>query len=340
MNTSGSGYTLVSADTDEGEAAYGTTVTPGVKAYTGFTSPALQNLQIKAETVYPPVQNMIDYNYTRNQYTLTINANGGTYGVETTQSMYYGSTKTLNVPVKTGYNFANWSATSGTVNGNDFTIGSENATITANYTPKTFSVTFNPNGGTTTTGSKTVTYDSTYGTLPTPTYVGYEFLGWFTATSGGTQVTSSTKVSLSGNQTLFAHWKKKDPAKETLATLNITSNGVKSGFDVAATTAEGVFEMEDDYGTSYYYRGAVTNNYVKFAGFYWRIIRVNGDGSLRIIYDGIQAYSNGSSNIGRLAKVNQVYNSNNNDAKYVGWMYGPAGTTASTSKAQDRKSVV
>ena len=55
-------------------------------------------------------------------------------------------------------------------------------------------------------------------------------------------------------------------------------NGVKSGFDDPATTDEGVFEMEDDYGTSYYYRGAVENNYVKFAGFYWRIIRVNGDG--------------------------------------------------------------
>ena len=339
MNVSGSGYTLVSADTDEGEAAYGTTVTPGVKTYTGFTSPALQNLQIKAETVYPPVQNKIVYNYARNQYTLTINANGGTYGGETTQSMYYGSTKTLNVPVKTGYNFANWSATSGTVNGNNFTIGNGNATITANYTPKTFSVTFNPNGGTTPTGSKTVTYDSTYGTLPTPTYTGYEFLGWFTATSGGTQVTVSTKVSITGNQTLFAHWKKEDPVQSTIATLNITSQGTKSGFDAAATTAEGVFEMEDDYGTSYYYRGAVTNNYVKFAGFYWRIIRVNGDGSLRIIYDGTQAYANGTYSSDRFIKRGQVYNTRYNDAKYVGWMYGPAGTTASTSKEQAQTNI-
>ena len=340
MNVSGSGYTLVSADTDEGEAAYGTTVTPGVKTYTGFTSPALQSLLIKAETDYPPVQNKIDYNYARNQYTLTINANGGTYDGETTQSMYYGSTKTLNVPVKTGYNFANWSATSGTINGNDFTIGSENATITANYTPKTFSVTFNPNGGTTTTGSKTVTYDSTYGTLPTPTYTGYEFLGWFTATSGGTQVTSSTKVSLSGNQTLFAHWKKEDPAKETLATLNITSNGVKNDFDTPATTDEGVFEMEDDYGTSYYYRGAVTNNYVQFAEFYWRIIRINGDGSLRIIYDGTQAHANGANSSNRFINTSIKYNTNYNDNKYAGWMYGPAGTTASTSKVQAQTNTV
>ena len=39
----------------------------------------------------------------------------------------------------------------------------------------------------------------------------------------------------------------------------------------------------DNYGTSYYYRGNVSNNYVYFASFYWRIVRINGDGSIRII---------------------------------------------------------
>ena len=42
----------------------------------------------------------------------------------------------------------------------------------------------------------------------------------------------------------------------------------------------------DDYGTSYYYRGNVENNWVKFAGYYWRILRINGDGSIRMIYAG------------------------------------------------------
>ena len=37
---------------------------------------------------------------------------------------------------------------------------------------------------------------------------------------------------------------------------------------------------EDDYGTSYYFRGAVTNNYVEFANKCWRIVRVSGDGSV------------------------------------------------------------
>ena len=113
-----------------------------------------------------------------------------------------------------------------------------------------------------------------------------------------------------------------------------SSNGVRNEFDDSAVTDEGVYEMEDDYGTSYYYRGAVENNYVKFAGFYWRIIRINGDGSLRIIYDGTQAYENGANSANRFIKTGQAYNTNSNDNKYVGWMYGPTGTTASTSKAQ------
>ena len=113
--------------------------------------------------------------------------------------------------------------------------------------------------------------------------------------------------------------------------------GVNEGspnFALAATTDEGVYAMEDDYGMSYYYRGAVENNYVKFGDFYWRIIRINGDGSLRIIYDGTQGYANGINNAGRLAYTYKAFNSQYNDAKYVGWMFGGTKSSISTSKTQ------
>ena len=48
---------------------------------------------------------------------------------------------------------------------------------------------------------------------------------------------------------------------------------------------KGIFETTDADGTSYYYRGAVENNYLKFAGYFWRVVRINGNGSIRIIYD-------------------------------------------------------
>ena len=77
----------------------------------------------------------------------------------------------------------------------------------------------------------------------------------------------------------------------------------------------------DAYGTSYYYRGNVQNNYVKFANFYWRIIRVNGDGSVRMIYDGTLAHTNGEETSDRDIGGSQ-FNEDSNRNAYIGYMYG------------------
>ena len=81
----------------------------------------------------------------------------------------------------------------------------------------------------------------------------------------------------------------------------------------------------DDYGTSYYYRGNVTNNYVKFGDYYWRIIRINGDGSIRIIYDGTSAHANNDSSTDRQVGTS-AYNLYYDDNAYVGYMYGTVGS--------------
>ena len=84
--------------------------------------------------------------------------------------------------------------------------------------------------------------------------------------------------------------------------------------------------MKDAYGTSYYYRGNVTNNYVKFAGFYWRIIRINGDGTVRVIYDGTSAHANGEDSEDRQIGFTH-FNSRYNDNAYEGYMYGATGAS-------------
>lgn len=57
-------------------------------------------------------------------------------------------------------------------------------------------------------------------------------------------------------------------------------------FAQTSTTNEGMYATEDTEGTTYYFRGNVDNNYVFFAGLYWRIVRINGNGSIRLIYHG------------------------------------------------------
>ena len=101
-----------------------------------------------------------------------------------------------------------------------------------------------------------------------------------------------------------------------IAKTNIKAKGTPD-FSKTATTDEGLFMAKDDEGESYYYRGAVKNNYVSFAGFIWRIIRRNGDGSIRMIYSGKSTSDTGEDiTIGKSA-----YNEKYWDPTYVGYKY-------------------
>ena len=68
-------------------------------------------------------------------------------------------------------------------------------------------VTFDYNGGTGNQSSKSVVQGDPYGALPTPTRVGYSFVGWYTEAVGGTEVTTSTIMLTPADHTLYAHWK-------------------------------------------------------------------------------------------------------------------------------------
>ena len=104
-----------------------------------------------------------------------------------------------------------------------------------------------------------------------------------------------------------------------------------------ATTAsdKGMYAKDDDYTEttgmkSYYYRGAVDNNWVKFGkdstgkDIYWRIIRINGDGSIRMIYSGTTAPTESTKVVmtGTGTQIGTSYfNSSNDKAEYVGYQY-------------------
>ncbi len=103
----------------------------------------------------------------------------------------------------------------------------------------------------------------------------------------------------------------------------------------AESTSGYLCSAPDDYGTSYYYRGTVENNWVKFANAYWRILRINGDDSIRMIYAGdasvIDALPNKEEVLKNgyddsTTKYTQIgtspFNSSYDDNAYVGYMYG------------------
>ncbi|MBQ8574507.1 MAG: InlB B-repeat-containing protein [Clostridia bacterium] len=153
-------------------------------------------------------------------YTLTYDANGGS-GAPAAQTMIpaVGITIPLTVPVRTGYTFTGWN-TRADGEGGMYSPGTnlltdQDETLYAQWKANTYTVTFNSNGGNCSTTSKSVTYNSTYGTLPIPTREGYTFDGWFTSQDGGIQVKSTTKCTLVSNMTLYAHWTKVETTEPT-----------------------------------------------------------------------------------------------------------------------------
>ena len=105
------------------------------------------------------------------------------------------------------------------------------------------------------------------------------------------------------------------------------------------TTEALLASTPDDYGTSYYYRGAVKDNYVQFANKCWRIVRITGDGSIKLVLhnDNINGAINpcssaNNSTTAAFARYSgttytSAFNSNYNDNTYVGFMYGTAGAS-------------
>ncbi len=96
-------------------------------------------------------------------------------------------------------------------------------------TQQVWTVTFNAYGGVVVEATRMVTSGAAVGTLPTPTRSGYTFTGWFTAASGGTQISTSTKVTV--NVTYYAHWMAiqvpiPDPEPESDPTTNPTLTNV------------------------------------------------------------------------------------------------------------------
>ena len=133
-----------------------------------------------------------------------------------------------------------------------------------------------------------------------------------------------------GNGTLLASLRDNN----TLKTPITTPGAAVSTADEALLAS-----AEDDYGTSYYFRGAVTNNYVEFANKCWRIVRVSGDGSVKLILHNDNttkvanpcdaANNSASAAFARYSgeKYTSKFNTNYDDNAYVGFKYGTVGAS-------------
>lgn len=130
-----------------------------------------------------------------------------------------------------------------------------NETFYAKWTPNTYTLSFNPNLEHTETGKYAletpvgnmsdveIVFDSKYGTLPTVTLDGYEFLGWYEAADGDKKVTATDRYTQlnadktdGADKTLYAHWRNLNPENVKLHANNgensyvVSSNEITTGW--------------------------------------------------------------------------------------------------------------
>lgn len=145
-------------------------------------------------------------------YTVSYNANGGS-GAPSNQTKWYGQNLTLSssTPSRTGHTFAGWNTnSSGT--GTNYSAGGSytgNAALTlyAKWTPHTYTVSYNANGGSGAPGNQTKTYGVNLTLSSTkPTRTNYNFLGWSTSANGGVVYASGATYTNNSAVTLYAVW--------------------------------------------------------------------------------------------------------------------------------------
>lgn len=206
--------------------------------FAGWFTAASGGTQISTTTtVTGNVTYYAHWTATKRSYTATFNGNGGkTPSPSTITKEYNVALGTLPTCSRTGYTFLGWyTASSGGTKISTTTVVTKDITYYAQWSINSYTLIFNPNGGTVTPTSKNLEYNSAYGTLPTPTRASdaqytYTFAGWYTAATGGTQVTTNTKMAAK-DTTVYAHWTSNTRSytvsyQTTYGTLNKTSQSV------------------------------------------------------------------------------------------------------------------
>ena len=218
---------------------------------------------------------------------------------------------TTNIQIKEGPDFSNISPVVSTYKESEGISGSSNI----NQTSKTYYVTYAESYE---FNKETGKYSLVNAQVAKYSDVYTELEGKYIVSP--TLSTSSTIATYTNRDTIYYVVSATYDGTVSIGVIEYNSNTSKA--DEIDESDTGIFSTEDDLGISYYYRGNITNNYVYFAGFYWRIIRINGDGTVRMIYDGTSAHANGEVSQDRTLGVVRFKAVPVNDNTYVGYMYG------------------
>ena len=213
ISFSGNGATSGFMESIQGAIGQSATIPNVGFSRTGYTFTGWNTSPDGTGTAYRPnatiqfaAQNITLYaQWKVRSYSVNFDSNGGS--AVASQSVKYGSKASRPTdPTRAGHTFQGWYTSRDGGARYDFnqTVTGD-VTLYAHWSVNSYTLAFDGNGGKASESSRKVQYGNQYGTLPTATRTGYAFQGWYTARSGGSQVSSSTTME-AANTTVYAHW--------------------------------------------------------------------------------------------------------------------------------------
>ena len=209
----GNGGTISGSSTKEVVygTAYGTlpTATRTGHTFLGWYTASENGKKVDSTTICQDT-GMLYAHWKKSVYTVNLDANGGKTNAVSKTVTYDEAYGTFPDVERPGYTFKGWyteKSGGNKVDAKSIVNIAKNHTLYAQWVPLSYELEFDANGGTIEGNTKQEgLYNTVYGKLPEAKKDGYTFLGWFTAKTGGSQITASTLCT--GNLTVYAHWEK------------------------------------------------------------------------------------------------------------------------------------
>ena len=199
-----------------------------------------------------------------------------------------------------------------------------------------YSVSLTATNGTVSPSNITVGYGGSASFTVTPNS-GY-ILELESHTCGGTLSGNTYTISnVTSAKSCSITFKSSTPTLYAKLLADKTTRPNRGSFSSVLTTdnTKTLYTSTENGTTVYYFAGNATDNWVKFGGFYWRIIRTNADGGVRLLYHGTSTTATDA-----YISSSTAFNSTYNDPMYVGYMYGTSGSQANNRTNQTNSSTI
>ena len=244
-STSNKSITLPSAPTKSGYA------------FKGWYDAASGGNKIgNAGASYTPTKAITLYaQWTATGYSITYTLNGGTVSGNPTSYTADTATFTLKNPTKNGYDFAGWTGSNGTTPQTSVSIAkgsTGNKSYTANWTPKTYTISYTLNSGTVSGNPTSYTIETATFTLKNPTRTGYTFTGWTGSNGTNPETTVTIAKGSTGNKSYTANW------SQNVISYTISYNydgGVKGTYAPTSANVDAYVQISNPTRSGYTFKG-------------------------------------------------------------------------------------